>query len=130
MKKPSPKPWWKYQVKPKLSRDELLSADNLWFHANFHGIYGDIFIMLGYFARCIVAHGLKPWGPVGRQYLVAASSDPSGYDYEHWVTCLYCKDQFRPIMDDATINRFLDYWRDKIEYNLLYTCPACLEKPR
>jgi hypothetical protein len=91
-----------------------------------HGPTG-VYEILEYFSQCISEWGLKPWGHIGRTYLIAAIEHYNfEYDYEHWLVCQECgRVGFSPKVNPELVALWLDLQRGKAKWEALYCCQNC-----
>jgi hypothetical protein len=87
----------------------------------------EVYDLLEYFSQCILERGLKPWGHIGRTYLIAAIENYDYvYDYVHWLVCLECgRVGFSPKINPELVALWLDLQKGKAKWEALYCCRNC-----
>jgi hypothetical protein len=87
----------------------------------------EVYEILEYFSQCISEWGLKPWGHIGRTYLIAAIEHYNfEFDYEHWLVCQECgRVGFSPKVNPELVALWLDLQRGKAKWEALYCCRNC-----
>jgi len=107
-------------------RDEALSGSGLYLSAQMEGGISTIFDYLEYYCGCIENYGLKPWGRKGREYLNAGVEELiTEGDCEHLMMCDTCHEYFLVRVDPKTVDLYLKYRKDEIEFREFMKCLEC-----
>lgn len=107
-------------------RENALCGAGLKLSAEMEGGIVTIIDYLEHFCAIIEAYNLKPWGRKGRKYLEGgiAELERSGA-YESLMICDRCGKEFLMKLDSETVNLFLKYWKEELDYDQWVKCREC-----